>query len=108
MKNDDRQDLMLENFYKVMRGEKEILTERDKIEFEASYFAMCILLPEESFVKVVDSLGGVEVVKSSYENKSFISRLFKVSYELVEIRINDLLSQQKCQNGILKKKIKSI
>lgn len=91
---------MMETFYKFMSGEKKILTEEEKLEFETSYFAMCILLPEESFLKIIDLLGEIEVMKSSYENKSFIAQKFKVSYDLVEIRINDLLLQQKCQNGI--------
>lgn len=87
----------IDNFYKIMSGEKKLITKRDEEEFEASYFAMCILLPKEAFLQMIDFLGGMESVKSNTNSKKCLARVFNVEYRLVETRINDLLSQEKQQ-----------
>ena len=84
----------IENFYKYMSGEKEIITNKDNEEFEASYFAMCLLLPKKAFLEVVNVFGGLEKVKKDFTTKQAIARLFFVEPKLVSIRIDDLLSRQ--------------
>lgn len=85
----------IENFYKIMLSEKKIISKRDEEEFEAGYFAMCLLIPKDSFLKMIDALGGIEFVKSNYEAKECLARAFFVERRLIEIRINDLLLQEK-------------
>ncbi len=87
----------IENFYKIMSGKKKIITKRDEYEFEASYFAMCLLLPKDFFLEMVDFLGGIEKVKTDKDNIACLARIFNVEYRLVETRINDILSQEKGQ-----------
>lgn len=84
----------IEKFYKFMSGEKEIITNKDNEEFEASYFAMCLLLPEKTFLNVINVFGGLEKVKKDFTTKQAIARLFFVEPKLVSIRIDDLLSRQ--------------
>ena len=87
----------IENFYRIMSGEKKIITKRDEAEFEASYFAMCLLLPKDFFSQMIEFLGGMDKVKSDYDSKTALARVFNVEYRLVEIRIADILSQEKQQ-----------
>jgi len=97
----------IENFYKIMTGEKKILTKKDKLEWEANYFAMCLLLPRQLFMNLVEFLGGIEFVKNNYDAKCCLSRIFFVEYRLVEIRINELLERinlEKEDNYKLEKK----
>ncbi len=84
-----------ENFYKIMSGEKKIITKKDEYEFEASYFAMCILLPKDSFIPFVEFLGGLEKVKLDKDSIDCLARVFNVESRLVEIRISDIISQEK-------------
>ena len=85
----------IKNFYKVLSGEKKIMTKRNEYEFEASYFAMCLLLPKDFFLQVIEILGGIEKVKSDQDSIACIARLFNVEYRLVEARIVDIFSQEK-------------
>ncbi len=94
----------IENFYKIMSGEKKIITKKDKLEWEGSYFAMCLLLPKEFFLQIIEFLGGIETVKSDRAKKACLARTFNVEYRLVETRINDLFPQEKHDT---KKKTKS-
>lgn len=84
----------LENFYKIMYGKKKIITKIDEYEYEASYFAMCLLLPKDIFMKMVDVFGGIEKVSSSKEYIAALSRLFFVEEELVKVRIKDIYSDE--------------
>ena len=85
----------IENFYKIMSGEKKIITKRDEYEFEASYFAMCLLLPKDSFLKMIEFLGGIEKVKTDEDSIACLARVFNVEHRLVETRISDIISQEK-------------
>ena len=100
----------IENFYKIMSGEKKIITKRDEYEFEASYFAMCLLLPKDSFLKMIDFLGGIEQVKTDEDSIACLARVFNVEHRLVETRISDIISQEKEQKkeNVKKKKLKQI
>lgn len=86
----------IENFYKIMSGEKKIITKRDEYEFEASYFAMC-LLPKDSFIKMIEFLGGIEQVKTDEDSIACLACVFNVEHRLVETRISDIVSQEKEQ-----------
>lgn len=92
----------IENFYDIMSGKKKIFTKKDVEEFEASYFAMCLLIPREYFLKFVEVFGGLEKVKLNYNDKTALARLFNVEEKLIEIRIDDLLSQEKEESEIKK------
>ena len=89
----------IENFYNVMNGKKTILTKKEQEEFEASYFAMCLLIPKETFLNVVNCFGGLETVKNNPTIKAGLARLFFVEEKLINIRINDLIEQQKDKNN---------
>lgn len=88
-----------DNFYKIMSGEKKIITKKDEYEFEATYFAMCILLPKDSFIPFVEFLGGLEKVKLDKDSITCLARVFNVENRLVEVRINDIISQEKRENS---------
>ena len=100
----------LENFYKIMSGEKKIITKRDEYEFEASYFAMCILLPKDFFLKIIDFLGGMEKVKTNEDSIACLARVFNVEHRLVKTRISDIISQEKEQKKehVKSKKLKRV
>lgn len=92
----------IENFYKIMYGKKKILTDKDTKNFEASYFAMCLLLPKTPFLEIVNFLGGLESVNTDKEKKESIARLFNVETKLVSVRIYDLLTREKDKKEVKK------
>ena len=99
----------IENFYKIMSGEKKVITKKDESEFEASYFAMCLLIPKEFFLQMIEFLGGIEIVKSDSDRKECLARVFNVEYKLIEARISDLLSQEteQSKSKLLKNKFQN-
>lgn len=97
---DNYKAIDLENFSKILSGKKKILTKKEQYEFEANYMAMCLLLPKDSFLQIVEALGGLSKVNSYYEAKAALARVFNVEYKLVEIRIDDLLSQININNNM--------
>lgn len=98
-----------EYFYDVMEGRKPIITEEDQDSFNASYFGMCFLLPEESFLQQTTCLGGLKAVKKDDEKKTFLARTYRVEKRLVDVRVSDLLSRQqqagKQQNPVKMKQL---
>lgn len=92
----------IDDFYRAIYGVKEITTEREKMDFEAWYFAMCLLLPKESFLQKVELLGGMNAVISDSVKKNLLARFFKVEPRLVMVRIKDILSQQEHQTEEIK------
>ena len=87
----------IENFYKIMYGAKKIKTKKDQEDFDAWYFAMCLLLPKDPFLQMIDFLGGMNSVIKDYNKKQCIARCFNVESRLVTLRIKDILSQEKQQ-----------
>lgn len=85
----------IENFYKIMYGKKKMKTDKDTKNFEASYFAMCLLLPKNSFLQVVNCFGGLDKVQNDKEIKDTIARLFNVETRLISVRIYDLITRDK-------------
>lgn len=85
------------DFYKFrcwMYGAIEAANEEEQKNFEAYYFAMCLLLPEEAFMREVNSLGGLKTVLCDDDKIYRISKIFKVEIPLVKVRINDFIKQQ--------------
>ena len=76
-------------FYDVILCDKKIKNESEKEDFEASYFAMCLLLPKEPFLDTVNYLGGID---ECYKNNNIIllSRLFNVEDKLIRVRLKEL------------------
>lgn len=95
-----------ERLFRIMSGEVKIITKKQREEFEAGYFALCLLLPKDFFLKIVDVFGGIEVVKGDDGIQSAIARLFNVEKRLVKIRIKLLLEDMKQNKTNEKKKIK--
>ena len=48
----------IENFYKIMSGEKKIITKKLNMNFRQVIFAMCFLLLKDSFLKMIDIFWG--------------------------------------------------
>ena len=86
--------LLLEN--------KKILTIKDEKEWESAYFAMCLLIPKDSLLKVVEIFGGLENVLNDYQLLKAISRLYNVEEQLMEIRIKDLLKNDRDYQRVLR------
>ncbi len=63
-----------------------------KLEEEAYayYMAMCLLLPEISFLKKVNEMGGIETVVVDADAQRKLSDIFEVEEEIVELRIREL------------------
>lgn len=80
-----------EKLFRVMLDKRKIRTKKEQEEFEAGYFALCLLLPKDDFLKIVDVFGGIDVVKDNDEIQSAIARLFNVEKILVKIRIKYLI-----------------
>lgn len=82
-------------FYDVMLYGKQIESVKEKEEIEASYFAMCLLLPSKEFDLVVNSYGGLEEAYKDHKKIKEIANRFFVEEELVRCRIVDKLSDDK-------------
>ena len=58
-------------------------------ESEANYFAMCLLMPKNDLLKLINEIGGFEEVKKGV-NISALARIFNVPDELMLIRIKEI------------------
>lgn len=79
-------------FYDVMLCDRNIKSKEEKEDVEASYFAMCLLLPEKAFMNIVNSFGGID---ESYkeDNVRTLARIFRVEKKLIRVRLKDLASK---------------
>lgn len=68
-------------------GNIESLPDSLKNEVNAFYFASCLLVPSEVLKKIVDSLGGYDVVLSDYNKINQISNIFYVPYKIAKMRL---------------------
>lgn len=66
------------------------LDEETKKEAEAYYFAICLLVPKESFIKVLDYYGGLDIVSISTIKKEKIAKHFKVPVDIINLRLCEL------------------
>lgn len=91
-------------FFDHMLCGKKLLSKKEKEEIEASYFAMCLLLPEESFKQLASMVGGLE---EAFVNPDKIAHFCDVEPLLVQVRAKDLLERaQKEQKVSVKVKFK--
>ncbi len=89
-------------FFDYMFNDRKLKTEKEKKEVEASFFAMCLLLPKELFTNIANAVGGLEVV---YKEPESVARFFLVEDILVRARAKDLMDREKEeQNKSLKGK----
>ncbi|MCI8330952.1 MAG: hypothetical protein HFE04_02490 [Bacilli bacterium] len=81
----------LENIKDFILGVKPItLSKRLKEEAYDFYMAMHLLLPEISFLKKVNEMGGIEMVVVDDKAQRKLSDIFEVEEEIVELRIREL------------------
>lgn len=81
----------LESIKDFILGIKPItLGEKLEKEAYAYYMAMCLLLPEISFLKKVNEMGGIEMVVVDEKAQRKLSDIFEVEEEIVELRIREL------------------
>lgn len=91
-------------FFNHMLYGKKILSKKEKEEVEASYFAMCLLLPEEPFKQLASMVGGLE---AAFEHPDKIAHFCDVEPLLVKVRAKDLMERvQKEQKSSIKVKLK--
>lgn len=57
--------------------------------------AMCLLLPEISFLKKVNEMGKIEMVVVDEKAQRKLSDIFEVEEEIVELRIRELYKKVK-------------
>lgn len=101
----------LNKFCDYMYGCKTPKTKRDIENFEASYFAMCLLLPKEVLLETSIVLCGS--LKAVLENEDYfnsIAALFNVEPWLLKLRIDDILAkenyetlEQECKDKLVRK-----
>lgn len=77
-------------FYEVEVLGRPIKTKEERESIESSYFAMQLLIPDEAFMRIINTKkGGL----SDWTNKSdieLLSRKFKVTPKLIEIKIVEI------------------
>lgn len=82
-------------FYDVILYGREIKTLEEKEEIEASYLAMCWLLPTEEFDLVIKSFGGLESAYKEHRKIERIAKIFNVEEQLVRCRIKERMNDEK-------------
>jgi Zn-dependent peptidase ImmA (M78 family) len=75
-------------FYDVMLKGRSINNQEELEEFEESYFAMCLLIPEKTIRSIVGSCG-IEFCRKP-ENIRGLSQFFMVDQKLMDIRLTTL------------------
>ena len=94
-------------FYDVMLCDRTIRTEEEKKEIEASYFAMCLLLPKETFLQSVNILGGFDECYKM-EKITLLSNIYGVEKRLIRVRLKDLKSRVSEEENLKNKEEETI
>ena len=82
-------------FCDYMYGRKTPKTKRDIENFEANYFAMCLLLPENLLMETTLVLcGSLKVLLENREYFNCIATLFNVEPWLLKVRIDEILAKE--------------
>ena len=76
---------------------KKLVTEEDWLEWQANYFASCILMPKKMFTKEYLKLQD----KNILERVSSLSRIFNVSEEATIYRIKEISNELNSENESL-------
>ena len=90
-------------FFDYIFNDKKLKTKEEQAEVEASFFAMCLLLPQQLFTNIANAVGGLEAV---YEEPEAVARFFLVEDILVRARAKDLMDRKKEQQETGSKEIK--
>ena len=100
-------DINLIDFYNKLIGKEKIETVKDKNEFEVNYFAMCLLLPKNSFL---EKLIYFIKINNKLNNKTIdlLSTFFSVPNVIVLARIYSLKEEIKKQEKNFTTNIKKI
>lgn len=78
-------------FCDVILHNRKIQSEEEKDDILCSYFAMYLLIPRQSFDKVVDSYGGLDKVSKDKNKIHQIAQIFQVTDNLMKCRIKDIM-----------------
>ncbi|MBQ9012934.1 MAG: hypothetical protein IJ094_05135 [Bacilli bacterium] len=93
-------------FYEVEVLGRPIKTKEERESIESSYFAMQLLIPDEAFMRIINTKkGGL----SDWTNKSdieLLSRKFKVTPKLIEIKIVEINKKLNEENQTVENNIK--
>ena len=74
--------------YSYLLGNNNVkLNKKQKEDADATYFAICILMPRKSFLQVVNILGGINNVIHNKKYIYIIQRVFKVPMDAVVFRV---------------------
>lgn len=87
-------------FYDVMVNGRKITCEFERESFEASYFAMCLLIPEETFKEALNLIHGR--LEGSYidaEKIELLSSIFNVEENLIVCRIISMMDKKANQKS---------
>lgn len=76
---------------------KKLVTEEDWLEWQANYFASCILMPKKMFKNEYIKLQN----KNIFERVSILSKVFNVSEEATTYRIKEISSELNDENECL-------
>ncbi len=104
-------DKDINKFCDFMYGRKTPKTKRDIENYEASYFAMCLLLPEELLLETSIVLcGSLKAVLENVDYFNSIAALFNVEPWLLKLRIDNILAsedyetlEQECKDKLVRK-----
>ena len=92
---------VFKRFLECLKGERNITTEKEMLEFKSSYFAMHLLVPTDSFMKHVENMGGLDEVKFDYDKRHALARIFLVDDRLIEAKIYDIEYKNYMENKTL-------
>lgn len=86
--------------YDVLVWGRKIENEEQAREFEASYMAMIMLLPDESFKQEIIKEGGLYSVQHDISKLQKISKRFNVSKKLIECKIKSIIIKNNLTKGL--------
>ena len=77
-------------FYEVEVLGRPIKTKEELESIESSYFAMQLLIPDEAFMRIINTKKGGLSDWTNKEDIKTLSRIFKVEPRLIEIKIVEI------------------
>ena len=81
--------------YSYLLGNNNVkLNKKQKEDADATYFAICILMPRKSFANIVNVLGGINIVIRNKEMIEIIQRIFKVPMDAVVFRVMEFYLEE--------------
>jgi len=81
--------------YSYLLGNNNVkLNKKQKEDAEATYFAVCLLMPRKSFLSIVNYLGGINNVIHNKKYIYVIQRIFKVPIDAVVFRVMEFYFEE--------------